>query len=119
LQERKRNIARRNVTLDFVTQLSLLLHRCCYSASVVTSLVLLLSHCCYFIATVTLEEMEMGFKELEEEVDPQEKAATTEPMEDGGVDIERPTSTTSKAVPQEPTLTMELAEKINNTKTTK
>ena len=61
----------------------------------------------------------MGFKELEEEVDPQEKAATTEPMEDGGVDIERPTSTTSKAVPQEPTLTMELAEKINNTKTTK
>lgn len=59
--------------------------------------------------------MEMGSDEFEEQVVPQEQATIAEPMEDGGVDIERPTSTMVEAVAQEPTLTMELAEQIDNT----
>jgi hypothetical protein len=62
--------------------------------------------------------MEMEDGEFEEEATPQEKAETMEPMEDAEVDTERPTSTTTEVVPQEPTSPVELTEQFDSMTTT-
>jgi hypothetical protein len=65
------------------------------------------------------KEMEMEDEVFEEEDTPQEKAKNMEPMEDVEVDTERPTSTTTEAVPQEPVSPVELEEQFDSMTTKK
>lgn len=58
--------------------------------------------------------MEMKTKEFEEDTAPQERAETVKSMEDTEIDIEIPTSTMVKVVPQEPAPPMELAEQMDS-----
>lgn len=56
----------------------------------------------------------MEMEELGDEAGPQEQAKTVESMDDVGIDKERPTSTTTEAVPQELVSPVELAEQSDN-----